>query len=517
MLTSQEYDLFATASDQEARAWSHYFQKNFGEAALHFKRLIQQEQVKPVWLVALAQCQFEEYDYKDALLTINKALEFDKTDTILQTKGNILAEDGIQHKDRRKIIEASKLFEALYKRDPSDTNAYNWANTLSRLDRQPEAIALYQHALDRNPNNAQAWKNLGQVYSDFKEYEKEMDCYDKALRIDPELLQARVCRAVTLGRIYHQYDEAITTILECIERSPIVTKEYPNVYYSLGLFLARVARKGEAIRWLTKGLDFDPGNRYLLSLKGQILHELASTGEKKWAKEAIAFFETNYAIDPKEHVLFYYWCSAVESSGETERALEMANGWLQQHLFADPSLGGTSIVTQLEEALLIIKNYEVVRTYLLAHPVRDVRWALRSLPMGDPDSMTKAFDGKRIVFLGALADKIRPRTEHITAEMISALFRASFLQLDVPMVEPGSTKEKKEDLEFNVHVALTVVVKWCIDEAWRCSEHAVHIVRTGRKHRIDPGRARGYIFGRVVSLLPLLRRRTGLPEEDGRS
>jgi len=474
LLTAQEYDLFNSASEQEARAWSHYFRRNFAEAALHFTRLAQQEDRKVIWLTALARCQYEEYDYRNALVNINKALDCDTSDDILLLKGSILAEDGIRGAERRKIIEANRIFGDLFERRPSAENAYNYANTLSHINRMEEAINMYRYGLERQPNYAQAWKNLGQVYGDLGDHEQEMDCYGKALQIDPELLQARICRAVTVGRIYLQYDEAIATILDCIATSDLVIKEYPNVYYSLGVFLARMDRRPEAVHWLTKGLDYDPGNHYLLRLKAQILHELAGTNEKRWTEEAILFFKMNYSIDPKEYVLFFYWCSAVASSGATERAVEMALDWLQDHVFAELNIRVIPADCPLEQALLLIKNYAIIRTYTQTHPVEDIRWLLGSHRIPNLDAVTKAFQVQRLRFLAALADRTGSEPKEGMVDWILILFNDTFIQIRERMVANRTeTTADETDVVFEVQQTLTVVVKWCVDEAGRCVEQTL--------------------------------------------
>ena len=360
LLTSLEYDLFNNASEAESKAWSHYIHKNFAEAAFYFKRLVQQEEIKVVWLVVLAQCQYEEYDYRSALITINKACEYDTASNILLTKGGILAEDGIRNKDKRKILDANKIFAQLFQQNPTEENAYNYANTLSQLNKHQQAIAMYRHALQLNPNGSQAWKNLGQVYYDLKDHVREMECYDKALRIDPTLLPARICRAITKGFVYKEYEPSIATILECLAESERIAIEFPTAYYYLGLFLRRLGRTTEALAWVTKGLDNSPGNSWLLSLKGSILYEeIYEKNNEQLIDEAIAFFEDNYQVYPSDGVNFYYLCTVVTSGGDKVKAEQMAQGWLNEYLF--PGVVPSVQVTELgiDQALLIDRRAHV--------------------------------------------------------------------------------------------------------------------------------------------------------------
>jgi tetratricopeptide (TPR) repeat protein len=122
LLTSLEFDLFNTDSEPEIKAWAHFVNHNYQEAVLYFRRLIQHPSPKPIWLLALAQSEYQIYDYTNAFIDINKVLDVDKDDNILLTKGCILAEDGIRHNDVHKLREAEKVFEDLYQRSPSATH-----------------------------------------------------------------------------------------------------------------------------------------------------------------------------------------------------------------------------------------------------------------------------------------------------------------------------------------------------------------------------------------------------------
>jgi hypothetical protein len=147
LLTSLEYDLFNTRSELEGKAWSHYFSDNPDEAIFYFKRLIQDPYSKAIWFLALAQSQYQTYDYKNAIVNINRAIEINSDDTILLTKGCILAEDGIRNNDLYKLTEAEKIFADLYARAPNAVHAYNLANTISKLNKLDNAERLYKFAL----------------------------------------------------------------------------------------------------------------------------------------------------------------------------------------------------------------------------------------------------------------------------------------------------------------------------------------------------------------------------------
>ena len=56
-------------------------------------------------LEALSQSQYNTFHYKEAINNINKAIELSGTSSQHLTKACILAEDGIQHGIKGKIID----------------------------------------------------------------------------------------------------------------------------------------------------------------------------------------------------------------------------------------------------------------------------------------------------------------------------------------------------------------------------------------------------------------------------
>ena len=70
-----------------------------------------------------------------------------------------------------------------------------------------QAEQSFRKAIDLDPNMAPAWSNLGLAMLDGRAAEA-MDCFDKALQIDPFLVQASAARALGLLRLY-KIDESL--------------------------------------------------------------------------------------------------------------------------------------------------------------------------------------------------------------------------------------------------------------------------------------------------------------------
>jgi tetratricopeptide (TPR) repeat protein len=67
------------------------------------------------------------------------------------------------------------------------------------LQRDDEALASYNQAIQTNPNIADLWYNKGATLSNLHRYEKALAWFDKVLEIDPNNAIAQTTRALTLA------------------------------------------------------------------------------------------------------------------------------------------------------------------------------------------------------------------------------------------------------------------------------------------------------------------------------
>jgi tetratricopeptide (TPR) repeat protein len=99
----------------------------------------------------------------------------------------------------------------------SYTSPYRWYNkgtALGELGKYEEAIECYGKALKIDPNHADAWCNKGNALDKLGKYEGAIECCDKALKINPNFAGAWYNKGWTLDEL-GRHKEA----QECFERA----------------------------------------------------------------------------------------------------------------------------------------------------------------------------------------------------------------------------------------------------------------------------------------------------------
>lgn len=470
LLTSLEYDLFNTHSELEGKAWSHYFSNNPDESSFYFKRLIQNPNPKAIWFFALAQCQYHMYDYRNAIIHINKALEINSDDTTMLTKGCILAEDGIRNNDPYKLSEAEKIFADLYAREPNAVHAYNYANTISKLGKFKEAEKLYKIALKQDSNYAEAWKNLGTVYYDLRKHDQEIKCYDKALSINPELFQATVSKAVTNGFIYQKYKGALKQILIVIEKEPRIFSEFPVIYYWLGFFYYRIKNVTGSLQWINKGLSNNPGDRLLINLKATILFEAIEQNDDL-LEDAISFFSANYQRNDRDPVNFFYLCKCVAKQHNEQKAYDMTLSWLNNQSFTTAFQDISKDTLSYEQSMQLIRHWVLIQSYIVQYPLERLQLQLEDTGLTHLDDFLRSFEIKRFLFISSLNEIIYRSVSPVSVrKKVTAIYHKFFLGIPEELVCAMVTTTKSNLEEFTkqfANVLLTLSNLYLVESS-RC-------------------------------------------------
>ncbi len=353
-------------SNSELLAWRYYYSGDYENAIFYFKNLLRENPQNVAILEGLSQSQYQTFNYKEALFNINKAIELSGKYNLYLTKACILAEEGIQNGIKGKIIEARNIFKQFIDSGQSQAGYhYNYANTLSKLGQYEEAINHYQKCLKTDPNFATAWKNLGQVYWDIQEHEKELECYNRALAINPKLPQALFSKGVTLSRIYNQHEEALTLMLEALKYEEEMLHSYPYGYFGIAYAFEKLNKLRDSLIWINKGLDLYPEDIYYLNFKSNLLIE--HWKENEWLKEeAIRFFE--YRLELENDFKSLYALMIIRDLDDEQEILSLIkkHTTLLKEITLD-TLKKCGI--QLKELIVFLLHYDKYQDFRKDYPI----------------------------------------------------------------------------------------------------------------------------------------------------
>ncbi len=176
----------------------------------------------------------------------------------------------------------------------------DWLNkgfSLSALGKHQEAIDCYNKALEINPNFASAWSNKGSILGKQGRYEEELKCYDRAIEIDPKYVSAWYNKGNLLGR-QGRFEES----LKCLDRAIEIDPNFAPTWHGKGVILGKQGRFEEASKcfncaieinqrdalvWYGKALSEDGlGRRQDAIFSYKKFIELASVQDKEKVEDA---------------------------------------------------------------------------------------------------------------------------------------------------------------------------------------------------------------------------------------
>jgi tetratricopeptide (TPR) repeat protein len=103
-----------------------------------------------------------------------------------------------------------------------------------------KAIECYDKAIKLNPTDEEPWYNKGVALGKLERYKEAIECYDRVIELNPTDEDAWYNKGNDLGEL-ERHEEAIECYDKAIELNPI--DEEP--WYSKGVELERLGRKDE--------------------------------------------------------------------------------------------------------------------------------------------------------------------------------------------------------------------------------------------------------------------------------
>ncbi len=226
----------------------------------------------------LAHVRYYLHYYDDALVAVERALNLSEDELerfdLIALKASIIAEQGINSGSRLLLRKAKTLFEPFIDRLGRSIDHYNLANILGALDDSNAAEAHYRRCLDLDSGFAQAWKNLGSLLFGMGRAGEGMECLDRSLELQPDLLEALCTKANVLVMSSSKSAEALSLMERAFEIDPDLELRWPHAHYWYAFGLCQQGRLEDAFAVVEDRLERKFDCPYLGRLAGDVLAEL---------------------------------------------------------------------------------------------------------------------------------------------------------------------------------------------------------------------------------------------------
>lgn len=156
------------------------------------------------------------------------------------------------------------------------------ASEAQRVEKLDKALKYYQQATSLSPNNAQLFKEWGEVYYVLGDHEKALEKYQHSLRVDSEYDETYL----RLGDLYlsrQEWDKAADAYSKALELSPGIVQAHS----ALGYIYAQQGRPQEAIEENLKVIELAP-NDYASHKNLAILYQQLGRTDEAIAEAQIA-------------------------------------------------------------------------------------------------------------------------------------------------------------------------------------------------------------------------------------
>jgi tetratricopeptide (TPR) repeat protein len=213
---------------------------------------------------------------KDAEASYRKAISLDSESiSILDSYANFLFRQS-------RFEDATRQWQAVIRLAPDDAAAFvNLGSSLSEGGKIPEAITMYERAVELKPNYM-AYANLGTAYSRAKRYPDAVEAYKKALDLDDKDWMVWG----NLGYVYSwtrgMEAQAAGAFEHAIKLAEAGRKDNPRdalLHSDLALYYAKTGQPQLALRRLRTALALSPDTGEIQAAAAEV-YELAGQRDK---------------------------------------------------------------------------------------------------------------------------------------------------------------------------------------------------------------------------------------------
>lgn len=245
--------------------------------------------------------------------------------TDLHGRIDALIAQGWAAQQAERYAEAERAYRSALQIDRTHPRALALLGMLAGIAGQFRiAIDLFQQALQRDPNNADLYHNLGETFRQLGETGTAIPYFERALALRPEHLEAyrsaadaaieaaeradREGRGIHAGELQrlaakylmklgaHEYQRRLESAEATFREAVALDPESADAFYSLGTLLQEKSRPSEATAMLRRAVALNPKDTEAHINLGSAYYPLG-----QW-QEMEAAFRAALALDPKSRL-----------------------------------------------------------------------------------------------------------------------------------------------------------------------------------------------------------------------
>jgi tetratricopeptide (TPR) repeat protein len=275
----------------------------------------------------------------------------------LYRKGTRLISEG-------KYANAIAIFDKAIEVEPNYYRAWLMRGYgLYCVERYEDAQASYDKALELQSDSSDAWYYKGIIFADTNQINEALNCYNKAIEIQPDSVEV-LCQRGYLLFIEENYEQALADFQQAIE----IDINNIKAWYGKGDTLAKLQRDEEAITAYQKVLNLEPKS----SAWQNLVQILENSGQRE---NAIAIYDQKLRFQPEDANIWNLRGLMLEKLNRHDEALiafkeakrnsektlqrnpEDADSWFQKALALTAIQQYTEAILAYEQAIKIKPDF----------------------------------------------------------------------------------------------------------------------------------------------------------------
>jgi tetratricopeptide (TPR) repeat protein len=331
---------FAAALQDEAQhSLNAYLKANPEELSERWESYGEGYKSNPAWLAKAAEVLGEEHPIYNQIRAKQYYFE-----------GVILRLEGEKNKDQTLFQKALEREQLALKYDSTAAYIYNELGLIyGNLKEKEKEMEMYEKAIEITPKWVLPYNNLSNVYHKSGEYEKAIEFGKKAIEVNPDFASAYhnlawaykanedydktetyflkaieidsgfVEAIVDLGNLYEYHFKDYLKAEKVYRNAIVINPDYFNSYMDIGWLFYRLKRYDEAESMMVKSIQLEPQNDQAIMNLGILYHVKQEYEEAR--KLYLKIIEINTSS-----VWAYYNLACINAlEGKPEKAIE----WLE--------------------------------------------------------------------------------------------------------------------------------------------------------------------------------------------